>query len=329
MSNTTSLEDLINKEFKKKTVLVIGDLMVDQYITGSVSRISPEAPVPVLNYAKNKLEGGGACNVAHNLRALGCSVLIAGVVADDEAGRWLKEYLSSEGIDITCVIQELGRPTTLKTRYATKGQQLLRVDNENTDVIINKTQKKILDFIKSNAKKIDAIIMSDYKKGVLNSGHFIKNIIEICSKEKIFTAIDSKSRNISAFENIDIVKPNNIELENAVNIKIIDDETLDKAGKLYLEKSKAKTLLVTRGAKGISVFQNNKERVDYPAAEVQVYDVTGAGDTVISTVVVALLSGMVINDAVRLANVAAGIVINKIGTVAVKREELIERITCE
>ena len=318
----------IREEFEKKTILVIGDLMVDQYVTGSVGRISPEAPVPILNYSERSLKCGGACNVAKNIKALGCNVLIAGVTGDDEAGRWMRSHLKEAGIETECVIEEPGRPTTLKTRYATKGQQLLRVDNEKTDEILPATKKEIFHYIELNAKRIDGVIISDYQKGVFNSTGFIRDIIEQCRNNNIIIAIDSKSRNISAFENADIVKPNNIELENAVNVKINDVESLNKAGEMYLSKSKSKVLLVTRGPKGISVFREGKKREDYAAAEAQVYDVTGAGDTVISTVVVSLLSDMTIEESVKLANIAAGIVISKVGTVAISREELIERVSC-
>ena len=319
----------IEEEFCKKTILVIGDLMVDQYIVGRVSRISPEAPVPILKFSNKILEVGGACNVAHNLKSLGCNVLIAGVAADDEAGTWLKNHLAGANIDTKCVIAEEGRPTTLKVRYATKGQQLLRVDYEKTDEILDETKHKILDFIAMYSDRIDGVIMSDYRKGVLNSERFIKEVVDLCRRYRIMTSIDSKSRDISAFENIDIVKPNNIELENAVNVKINDDDSLNKAGELYLARSKARILLVTKGARGISVFVKGERRADYPAAEVQVYDVTGAGDTVISTTLMAVLSGMTIGEAAKLANVAAGIVISKVGTAAVTRDELIERIRNE
>lgn len=321
------LISVIEKEFENRTVLVIGDLMVDQYITGSVSRISPEAPVPVLNHSMDRLEGGGACNVAHNLKTLGCNVCVAGVAADDEAGRWIRQYLEDMGIVTDCIIAEADRPTTLKTRYATKGQQLLRVDKEKTNEILGETEELILQYIKKHATTIDGVVMSDYRKGVLNSENFIKRIINLCSENEILTAIDSKSRNIYAFENANIVKPNNIELENAVGIKIADEDSLNSAGEEYLKRSGAKILLVTKGAKGISIFQKDKARIDYPAAEVQVYDVTGAGDTVISTVVMALLADMDIGEAVKLANMAAGIVISKVGTVAVEKDELIKIVS--
>ena len=186
------------------------------------------------------LEGGGACNVAHNLKAVGCKVYVAGVAACDEAGNWLRKNFVERGINADCIISEINRPTTLKTRCATKGQQLLRVDTENAEEIQTESQEVILGFIKKHAEEIDGVIMSDYRKGVFNSADFVKRIINLCHNSNIIVATDSKSRNIAAFENIDIVKPNNIELENAVDIKITDEDSLNRAGELYLEKSKAK-----------------------------------------------------------------------------------------
>ena len=316
----------IETEFNKKTVLVIGDLMVDEYVTGVVTRISPEAPVPVFNYGENRLEAGGASNVAHNLRTLGCKVLIAGTAAEDRHGEWLREHLNKSGIETEAIYAEEKRPTTVKTRYATKGQQLIRVDNEDVEKIKKETRKNILDYLRSKSDQVDGVVLSDYKKGVLSDSEFVKKIITFCKENDIKIAIDSKSRNIEAFENADFVKPNNLELQDAVGIRITDDESLNKAGEKYLRKSRAKNLIVTRGAQGISLFRNNEYRKDFPARAVQVYDVTGAGDTVISTVMLASLSNIELSDAIRLANVAAGIVISKVGTVAASTEELIEMI---
>lgn len=319
-------KDKINNEFASKKVLVIGDLMVDEYIMGNVKRISPEAPVPVLDYRERRLEAGGACNVAHNLRSLGAQVLVAGVSDEDEAGRWLRSHFSDLDIDISCILSEAGRPTTLKTRYAVKGHQLLRVDNEIVRNINETTQKLICEYIEEKADELDAVIISDYKKGVLGEASFTKRIIQICNNNNILIAIDSKSSDIAAFANADFVKPNNLELEAAVGITIEDEETLNQAGEKYLECSKAKALVVTRGPKGISVFEPNVRRVDYPAKDVQVFDVCGAGDTVISTIAIGMCSGLSLGEAVKMANLAAGVVINKIGTVAISSEELVRSI---
>ncbi len=318
--------DLLTNKVHQKTVLVLGDLMVDEYITGSVHRISPEAPVPVLNYKDRMCKAGGAANVAFNLRELGANVIVAGVAAMDNSGVWLRDFLRGKGLDASCIIEETGRMTTVKTRFATKGQQLFRMDQENSSEINKETQDTLLELISSRIKQIDGIVLSDYKKGVLNNSEFVKEIISLANQNNVLVAIDSKSRNIQAFVNADFVKPNNLELEEAVGVKIVDDLSLEKAGRNYLEKSGAKALVVTRGSKGISLFVNGKERKDYPAQSVQVFDVTGAGDTVISTIALSMICGSSIEESIPLANLAAGIVISKLGTVPVSNSELLESV---
>lgn len=319
----------ILKEFKKKRILVIGDLMVDEYITGKVSRISPEAPVPVLNYEKKSMEAGGASNVANNVQALGGMVYVSGIAAQDDAGRWLRYHLKGEGIETTGIFEEKNRPTIVKKRYTTKNQQLLRMDLEITGDISIEVQQKIIDYICSHVEEFDAVILSDYRKAVLTEKEFVTKIIRICNQNGIFVSIDSKSKNIEAFEGADFVKPNDRELEKASGIRITDEESLNEAGRIYLSKSKAKRLIVTRGAEGISIFLPDKKRMDFPTMATQVFDVTGAGDTVISTITMGMISGLDIEEAVILANLAASVVIGKAGTASIFQEELIERINEE
>lgn len=312
--------------FSKKKVLVIGDLMVDEYITGKVSRISPEAPVPVLNFQDKTLEVGGASNVANNIRTLGSEVYVVGVAAEDEAGNWLRVRLTENGMNTDGIFVEKDRPTSVKTRFATKGQQLLRMDNEKTGCISDEIQEKIIDYLEKYIDELDAVVLSDYKKGVLGDENFVAQIIRICNENQVLITIDSKSRNIKAFKNADFVKPNNLELEEAVEIRITDEKSLDRAGRKYLEKAQAKCLIVTRGAAGISVFLPGKSRRDYSSKAIQVFDVTGAGDTVISTITLGMISGLDVGEAVQMANFAASVVISKVGTMPVTRGELVRRI---
>lgn len=312
--------------FAKQRILVLGDLMVDEYILGKVGRISPEAPVPVLNYRGTERSAGGASNVALNMHAMGGKLSMAGVAGLDDSGIWLREFLSAAAIDTEGIVAEDNRMTTVKTRFATKVQQLLRVDREDSRPIKERTQAQILDHITRHISKWDAVVLSDYCKGVFENPDFVRRIIRICNDNHVIVTIDSKSRHIDAFENADFVKPNNLELENAVNIEISDLESLDRAGKVYLERSRAKSIIVTRGAEGISIFERGSRRRDYASKAVQVFDVTGAGDTVISTVTLGLASGLSLDDAVVLANIAAGVVIGKRGTAVVTKEELLERL---
>ena len=318
--------DKIQNSFAGKNILVIGDLMVYEYVTGKVSRISPEAPVPVLNFREKKREAGGASNVANNVNALGSTVYVAGVAGDDRQGKWMRGYFEKMGVQTDGIIAENGRATIVKTRFATKGQQLLRVDNEISDPRAEDSEIRILNYIRANAQKLDAVILSDYKKGVLNTPSFVEKIIGICNDNDILISIDSKSRNIEAFHDADFVKPNNLELEEAVGIQIRDEASLNAAGMRYLERSGAKALVVTRGAKGISVFRAKKERQDFPAEEVQVFDVTGAGDTVISTITLGMTSGLSLEQSIVLANLAAGVVISSVGTVPIRKSSLYARV---
>lgn len=320
------IEQIITQNFKEKTILVVGDIMIDKYVIGKVSRISPEAPVPVLNHIESNFVAGGAANVAYNLSELGCNVILVGVAAEDEEGIWLKDHLAKKRINVEGVIAEKARPTTVKTRYATKGQQLLRVDIEKNMDLLHETKTSMKSYIEKKIQMVDGIILSDYRKGVLEDSSFVERIIRLAKLRDIPVAVDSKSRNISVFKDADFVKPNNLELENAVGIHISDEETLDIAGERYLKESEACALVVTRGANGISLFRKNEKRLDFPAKCVQVYDVTGAGDTVISTILLCMICGIDICQAVKLANIAAGVVIAKVGTAAVSCNELVEAI---
>lgn len=320
------LKQIVQTKFNKKRILVLGDLMVDEYILGKVSRISPEAPVPVLNYKGRERNAGGAANVALNIHAMGGHVFMSGVAGQDESGIWLRSFLNDSGIATEGIMAEENRMTTLKTRYATKGQQLLRVDQEDKRGILTDTQQQLLQYVFTHIEEWDAVVLSDYCKGVFENPDFVRALINICNEHQVIVTIDSKSRDIAAFENADFVKPNNLELENAVDIKIVDSDSLDNAGKKYLAISKARSIIVTRGADGISIFESGKDRRDYASKAVQVFDVTGAGDTVISTITLGVASGLSLDEAVILANIAAGIVIGKRGTATVSMEELLEKI---
>lgn len=317
--------DIVKGMFSCKKIAVIGDLIVDEYIIGKVSRISPEAPVPILNFMDRSLKAGGAANVANNLRALDAQVCLSGIVGNDDVGKWLRKEMESKEIDTTNILLE-GRTTSIKTRFATRGQQLLRVDNEKITDISTICQTEIKEYLKQIITDVDAVILSDYNKGVLNDGMFVSEIIALCNEQHVIVAIDSKSKNIERFENADFVKPNNTELEEAVGIKIVDDNSLSTAGEIYLRRSGAKCLVVTRGADGISIFRPQMKKMDVASKAMAVYDVTGAGDTVISVLTLGLTCGLSMEASVRLANLAASVVIGKNGTSTLTADELIRRI---
>lgn len=253
------------KQFGSKQVLVLGDLMVDEYLTGRVERVSPEAPVPVLDYQARRLAAGGAGNVANNMCSLGCRVKLCGVVADDFYGNWLKDYFDGLSVDVSGVITEKNRPTTLKQRFATKNQQLLRVDHESAADITEETKEKILRYCEKNIMSLDAIVLSDYVKGLFADVEFVRKLVDLANQNGVIIGVDSKSVHISAFADATFVKPNNLELERAVGIRILDDASFNKAGERYLKKSGAKALVVTRGEKGISLFLPSSSRKDFKA----------------------------------------------------------------
>lgn len=317
---------VIENKMKQKNVLVLGDIMLDEYIIGKVERISPEAPIPILDYKNSREVAGGASNVANNLQSLGAMVRVCGVVGNDSQGNRLIEYLSTHGMDTGGIIIEKDRPTTVKRRFGTNNQQLLRMDTECREDVKEETKKRILDYICKEICDLDAVILSDYTKGMFTDVAFVKQIIRVCIERNVIITIDSKSKNIAAFKDATFIKPNNLELENAVGIKIVNEDALNQAGEKYLNMSQAQALVVTRGAKGISLFRKGMDRQDFASKAVQVFDVTGAGDTVISVITLALACNLSIEEAIVLANYAASVVIGKNGTATLTRKELIDRI---
>lgn len=320
------VKKIILNQFNKMNMLVIGDIILDEYIYGTVERISPEGPIPILNYKKRELIAGGAANVANNLRQLGSNVTIVGVIGDDTHGTELKERLQSAEIDVSGLVVDKERPTTVKTRFGTKHHQLLRMDNEIAQPISSDKEDKLFEFISTHIEKYNGIVISDYRKGVISNNEFMRKIIGLCKEKEIPIGIDSKATDITIFAGASFIKPNNLELERAVGMKITDNETLDEAGRIYLERSKAEALVLTRGEKGISVFIQGKPRRDFKTFAKQVFDVTGAGDTVISTAILALVAGLTLYDATFLGNHAAGICISKYGTATVTQKELVESL---
>ena len=329
MNTKVSYKEIIENKFINKKVIVIGDLMVDRYISGKVRKISPEAPVPVLDYVDKRYVAGGASNVVNNLIGLGLTVYVSGVVSNDQAGEWLVNELTEKGALVDGVVSDSSRPTTMKTRYTTKGYQLLRVDHEDTRDIHDDLKKQIYEFCELHIKDVDAVILSDYLKGVLKDKLFINKIINLCKGNNKFVAVDTKSTDIDSFKDADILTPNVDEVSGAVGIKIDSEDNLNRAAKTYLRESGARILVLTRGDKGISVFEKDKTRRDFPAKDVEVFDVSGAGDTVLSTVAAGIISGLSVYDSVSLANYAAGVVITKRGTAAINREELIRSLNEE
>jgi D-glycero-beta-D-manno-heptose-7-phosphate kinase len=317
-----ALEIIAN--FTRSGVLVVGDVMVDHFIWGKVSRISPEAPVPVVDVQKDSVMLGGCANVLNTIYAMGGRVYVAGVIGADDIGKGLLKQLREREIDTAGIIVEKGRPTTLKTRVVAHGQQVVRFDQESRKPIPKKSCDKILAYVESLRDKIGAIVISDYSKGVI-SGELIDGIKSIARDSKIFLCVDPKQSDFSIYAGVHVITPNHHEAQRAAGLEIVNGGDLLKLGETLLTKYDFKALLVTRGEEGMSLFERGRKigHTHFPAQAKEVYDVTGAGDTVIGVLALALAAQANLKEATSLANHAAGIVVGKVGTSTVSREELI------
>lgn len=317
----------IISDFSRAGVLVVGDVMVDHFIWGNVSRISPEAPVPVVDVQKDSIMMGGCANVLNNIYAMGGKVYVAGVIGSDSIGKELLSELRGKKIETKGIVVEKGRPTTLKTRIVAHGQQMVRFDKENRRAIPPSSVNKILDYVKSLRGKIGAIVISDYNKGVV-SKELIQGIKEIVEDTKIFICLDPKQNNFSIYKGAHIITPNHHEVQRAAGMEIHAGNDIEKMSEALLKKYAFPAMLVTRGEEGMSLFENGRKIVhtNFSAQAKEVYDVTGAGDTVIGLLALGLAAQANMKEATCLANLAAGIVVGKIGTATVSQKELIEAL---
>jgi len=306
----------IVKSFRNKRILVLGDLMMDKYIWGNVSRISPEAPIPVV-VAKNDTSSlGGAGNVGHNLQSLGAFPVLTGVVGKDKEGDWIRKNVSdNRGIFISKT-----RPTTVKTRIIAHHQHVVRVDMEEKKAISPQLMHKILSFIQK--EKFDALIVSDYNKGLVTDS-LLQKLLSFTQQEKIPVCVDPKVEHFFSFSPVTLITPNHLEAERFVQHACHSNQEVEKAGETILSKISTKYLILKRGEQGLSVFERGKKPLHVPTLAKEVYDVTGAGDTVIAVSSLALLAGASIQEAALLANLAAGIVVGKLGTATLTSDELI------
>lgn len=312
--------------FPSTRTLVVGDVMLDHYIWGKVSRISPEAPVPVVNVTKESVLLGAATNVVNNIYALGGKVNICGVIGHDDAGRQLVHMLRAQGIHTEGLIVESGRPTTIKTRVIAHSQQVVRFDRETKVGIERDTHRRIFDYVKRQADDgLDAIVLSDYSKGVVTKD-LVRDIVRLAKKKNLIVSVDPKVNHFGIYRGVTILTPNTIEASIGSKIEIEDDESLLRAGALLLRRLKCDAVLVTRGEHGMSLFERGGMVTHIPTVAQEVFDVTGAGDTVISTLTLAMAANADMVDAARLSNYAAGIVVGVVGTATVKPDELKQKI---
>jgi len=302
-------------------ILVIGDLMIDHYLWGSCERISPEAPVQVVDIAKETTLLGGAGNVINNLRALGADVSVCSVIGDDDNGVELKKMLRAINVDSSNIIVQKGRSTSKKSRIIAVGQQILRYDKESKDEINKQSASQIIDSISKNIVSFDTIILSDYGKGVLTSS-FCQSVIALANKNGVKVLVDPKGSDFSKYRGAYLLTPNKKEAMLATKIEIKDDESLKAALVKLKDEVNLNISLITLSEGGIATYENELKRFATVAKEV--FDVTGAGDTVIASIAFALSASKSIEEAASFANLAAGVVVGKLGSATVTLDEIEE-----
>ncbi|MBQ7703971.1 MAG: D-glycero-beta-D-manno-heptose-7-phosphate kinase [Selenomonadaceae bacterium] len=303
-------------------ILVVGDAMLDKYYFGEVTRISPEAPVPINRVTKIKETLGGAANVTHNLSLLGCHTSLIAQIGTENHGDNLIDKLISRGIDILGIMRTNAKPTTTKIRIIGGNQQMLRLDFEDTAKISDDDAEKLLMNISAQIKNVDAVIISDYGKGICTE-KICQTVIKKCREQNKIVTVDPKGDDWEKYRGANFITPNLKELNDILPKKISnDDSEIEIAARGVIEKFNLSGLIVTRSAKGLSVIDG--EKISHIAAKTQeVFDVSGAGDTVISVFTLGIAGKLEAAQAAYLANVAAGVVVSKVGTYAVSREELL------
>jgi D-beta-D-heptose 7-phosphate kinase/D-beta-D-heptose 1-phosphate adenosyltransferase len=303
-------------------ILVAGDCMLDAYVNGAATRISPEAPVPVIEVAERRFVVGGAANVAANARAIGAIVTLAGVIGTDAAGSRLRAELEQLEIGIQALVGDETRVTTVKTRVTAGGQQVVRFDEESRQPLSARTAAQLLRNCEKVLDEADAIVISDYAKGVAAEA-FCRWIIDRAAKRGVPVVVDPKAIDLSRYRGARVVTPNLKEAADAAGEPIHSGEDLARVAEMLLRKISPSALLVTRGAEGMSLFEPRRGEFHLPVTVNEVADVTGAGDTVVATLAVALGAGFELREAAAMANLAAGVAVGHHGTWAVRRDELI------
>jgi len=313
------------KAMRGRRVMVLGDVMLDEFLWGDVSRISPEAPVPVVEVKRQTFHLGGAGNVAGNVRSLGGRAFLTGVIGKDVAGDKLRGAVVEAGIDDLLVPADRERPTTVKTRIIAHHQQVVRADREQSDEISASLEHAVLSRARQALPDCSALILSDYQKGVLTP-RVMKAVLALARKQRIPVLVDPKVRHFTRYRGVSIITPNHLEAEQATGIRIHGAGDLEAAGRKILRLLKCDAVLVTRGEQGMTLFQQGLQPLHIPAAAREVFDVTGAGDTVIAALGLACAAGATLEEAARLANHAAGVVVGKLGTAAALPGEILEAV---
>ncbi|MCL0062354.1 D-glycero-beta-D-manno-heptose-7-phosphate kinase [Thermodesulfovibrionales bacterium] len=314
---------------KDKKILIIGDLILDRYIHGKVNRISTEAPVPIVEVVNESFLLGGATNVANNIIALGGKASIAGVIGRDTAGRVLRELMKEKAINTEGVIED-ERFTTVKTRIIAHNQHVVRFDRENKKKLDKRKTTHLINYIKKAIPEHTAVIISDYRKGVISS-LIVKTIVRQTMENNAFIAVDPKVGHFHFYKNVSLITPNLVEASQGSGIEIKDEKSLLKAGMTLINRLSCRSVLITRGKEGMSLFKRDSskgvKKIDIPTAAKKVFDVTGAGDTVIAAFTLFHAAGVSLEDAAIIANHAAGVVIGEVGTAIATPEAVLKSLS--
>lgn len=320
----------IIKKMQDQNIMVIGDMVADVYLEGKISRISREAPVLILEHSNENVVPGGAANAVHNTATLGGKVYAVGVIGQDFAGQELVRVLNSKGVNTQGLLEDNDRPTITKTRVmaggqATVRQQVVRIDREKKEPLLADVESRIVSYVENNIPNMSAVVLSDYGSHSV-SPKILQTAIEQCHKAGIPCIVDSRY-NVMAFKGVTVVKQNESEAAAAVGLKLLDSKSLITAGKTLLSRLEAQAVLITQGPDGMTLFEVDDKFTHIPVTnKSEVYDVTGAGDTVVSAMILALAAGADYLDAARLSNFAAGVVVKKPGTATTTPNELCEAI---
>ena len=314
--------------FKNLKIAIIGDMMLDCYFWGDVKRISPEAPVPIVEVENEFYRFGGAANVALNILKLGGIPYPIGVIGYDNYGSIFSSLVNETGITDEGIITDESRPTTTKTRVIADHQHMVRIDKESKQYLNKEVQNKVYKYLEAHIKEFKGIILQDYNKGVLTPW-LIEKVIALANTNKVLVTVDPKFNNFFLYKNVNVFKPNRKEAEDVLGIKIKNDEDVSEVGQKLLEKLNAKNVLLTLGEGGIAVFEKGKEEKRMPTKARKVADVSGAGDTVISTLTMAIAAGANIFEASYLANYAGGLVCEEVGIVPIDIEKLFNTVAEE
>ncbi len=314
------------KSVSDRAVLIIGDVMLDKYVWGHVRRMSPEAPVPVVEVEREAFHLGGAANVASNVLSLGAEPLLVGLRgADDPAGSELTGLMDSKGLRTTGLLIDPDRQTTVKTRIIAHQQHVVRADREDRTAAEGEVATRLCDFVEGALETVDAVILQDYNKGVLSS-EVLERLLPLLHESGLPVAVDPKFERFFDFRGVTLFKPNVSEVEMALSTNLVDEESVIQAARIIQKRLEAANVLITRGSRGMTLLEEDGTTTQVGARARQVYDVSGAGDTVIATITAMLAAGADILEAATVAGYAAGVVVGEVGAVPIRAEALMAAV---